>query len=172
MTIATWAVWGHWTQPSLVGCKPRLGCVCFRLLGRPVGHLPALQHRPLVSLHVVDQRHQDGRAQQHLETQWEQKDESQDTLHVYSQFTLVRVCVQTTYRKFKVAWYHTPLSYSFYISTVQCHKKIFWKGWFKSCAICSYSITLESKHLITALPSASHSKSTNTYFSCGVIYPS
>lgn len=45
------------------------GGVAFRLLRGPVGDLPALHHGPPVSLHVVDERHDDGRAQQQLETQ-------------------------------------------------------------------------------------------------------
>lgn len=65
-------LWGHWTQPSLVGFRPRLGYVCFRLLGRPVGDFPALQHRPPVSLHVVEQRDEDGWAQQQLGKEAEQ----------------------------------------------------------------------------------------------------
>lgn len=43
--------------------------VCLRLLGRPVGNLPTLQHGPSVSLHVVEQRDDDGRAHQQLETE-------------------------------------------------------------------------------------------------------
>lgn len=47
--------------------SPGRGGVCIRLLGRPVGDLPTLQHGPPVSLHVVDQGDEDGRAHQQLE---------------------------------------------------------------------------------------------------------
>ena len=46
--------------------RAQVGCVCFHLLGRPVGDLPALQHRPPVSFHVVKQRDHDAGAHQQL----------------------------------------------------------------------------------------------------------
>lgn len=54
----------------------------FHLLWGPVCDLPALQHRPPVPLHVVDQRDEDGRAQQQLKTQ-QQRDELEVDVHVY-----------------------------------------------------------------------------------------
>lgn len=56
-------------ERSPLRLRPRLGCVggvLFHLLRRPVGDLPALQHRPPVSLHVVEQRHNDSWAHQQL----------------------------------------------------------------------------------------------------------
>lgn len=41
--------------------------MAFLLLGGPVGDLSALQHRPPVSLHVIEQRDDDAGAQQQLE---------------------------------------------------------------------------------------------------------
>ena len=59
--------------------RPRLGCVCFLLLGRPVGDLPALQHRPPVPLHVVEQRDDDACAHQQLGGQQQHKDSVHNT---------------------------------------------------------------------------------------------
>lgn len=51
---------------ALLVLGPGWGGVWFRLLGWPVGNLSALQHRPPVSLHVVEQRDDDSRAHQQL----------------------------------------------------------------------------------------------------------
>lgn len=50
-------------EPCGVIERPQTGAP---LLGGPVGNLAALQDRPSVSLHVVEQRNEDGRAHQEL----------------------------------------------------------------------------------------------------------